>query len=314
MTYRRLAGALVAFAVAVPAAATTPLDYSLVTLGNYTDAGGSNIGTGIAVAGNARINSTAIGTRLGAASDNTGVVIVGGNIAYDNSTLAHGSVVFGATNTSGQYTQARTPRGSFTAGSTLDFASIATGLTTLSSQYGALATTGSFTSLYNAGTLSGARTSGTDVFTLTTAQLGGVYALRMIGTAGSKAIVNIVGTSFGSHFSFDRGNYAVADITFNFLDATAISFGGIDLGASVLAPLARFTQNGGFIRGSVAVGEFYAAGGNIVGDGQFSIADVEAGGAAGAVPEPATWAMLLAGFGLVGATMRRRNPMPGVAA
>ena len=26
----------------------------------------------------------------------------------------------------------------------------------------------------------------------------------------------------------------------------------------------------------------------------------------GAIPEPATWAMLLTGFGLVGATMRRR--------
>ncbi len=30
---------------------------------------------------------------------------------------------------------------------------------------------------------------------------------------------------------------------------------------------------------------------------------------AGAVPEPASWAMLIAGFGLVGATMRRRRTM-----
>ena len=30
-------------------------------------------------------------------------------------------------------------------------------------------------------------------------------------------------------------------------------------------------------------------------------------GNAGAVPEPATWAMLIAGFGLVGAAMRRRR-------
>lgn len=30
-------------------------------------------------------------------------------------------------------------------------------------------------------------------------------------------------------------------------------------------------------------------------------------GGAGAVPEPATWAMMIAGFGLVGATMRRRR-------
>lgn len=31
------------------------------------------------------------------------------------------------------------------------------------------------------------------------------------------------------------------------------------------------------------------------------------GGTAGGVPEPASWAMLIAGFGLVGATMRRRR-------
>ncbi len=34
----------------------------------------------------------------------------------------------------------------------------------------------------------------------------------------------------------------------------------------------------------------------------------------GAVPEPATWAMMLAGFGLVGATVRRRRDIGTVAA
>ena len=33
----------------------------------------------------------------------------------------------------------------------------------------------------------------------------------------------------------------------------------------------------------------------------------DGGGTAGAVPEPASWAMLIAGFGLVGASMRRRR-------
>ena len=31
--------------------------------------------------------------------------------------------------------------------------------------------------------------------------------------------------------------------------------------------------------------------------------------APGGVPEPATWAMMLAGFGLTGATLRRRGAM-----
>jgi uncharacterized protein YraI len=39
----------------------------------------------------------------------------------------------------------------------------------------------------------------------------------------------------------------------------------------------------------------------------FEIDDITA---AGAVPEPATWAMLIAGFGLVGAAMRRQRLSP----
>lgn len=40
--------------------------------------------------------------------------------------------------------------------------------------------------------------------------------------------------------------------------------------------------------------------------GGFELDDVTVG-TAGAVPEPASWAMMIAGFGLVGATMRRRR-------
>ena len=39
------------------------------------------------------------------------------------------------------------------------------------------------------------------------------------------------------------------------------------------------------------------------------IRNVDMATAAGAVPEPASWAMLIAGFGLTGATMRRRSRM-----
>ena len=32
-----------------------------------------------------------------------------------------------------------------------------------------------------------------------------------------------------------------------------------------------------------------------------------------AVPEPTTWGMLIAGFGAIGGTLRRRKPLPATA-
>jgi len=43
------------------------------------------------------------------------------------------------------------------------------------------------------------------------------------------------------------------------------------------------------------------------GAGQYSLTITNLDAAAPAVPEPATWAMLISGFGLVGASMRRRR-------
>ncbi len=42
-------------------------------------------------------------------------------------------------------------------------------------------------------------------------------------------------------------------------------------------------------------------------DGFSSVGPISFAGAAGAVPEPATWAMMIGGFGMVGGAMRRRR-------
>ena len=48
----------------------------------------------------------------------------------------------------------------------------------------------------------------------------------------------------------------------------------------------------------------------VSGDGYYAISEIQG---FGAVPEPATWAMLITGFGFVGAGMRRRSRRPGTA-
>jgi choice-of-anchor A domain-containing protein len=294
--------ALLGAAVAGPAHAVVTLDYSLYTLGNYTEQGGSRIGGGVAVAGDARINSVSIGSNLGADRNGTPVVAVGGTVSYDNSVLSHGNVTYGVANTSGRYTQAKTPGGTFAQGTAIDFAGTSAGLLGLSAGYGAMAPTGSLMTQWGAGTLTGGSGVGTDVYTLTTAQLGGVYALRLVGSVGSKAIINVTGASFGSYFSFDKGNYAVSDVVFNFVDATSIGLNGLNLAGSILAPLASLSQQGGRIGGSMVVRNYTSGGANIDGNGQFAYANPP-----GAVPEPANWVMMIAGFGLIGGAMRRRR-------
>lgn len=295
--------ALLGATVAFPAHAVTSLDYSLYTLGNYTEQGGSRIGGGVAVAGDARINSVSIGTNLGSDRNGTTVVAVGGTISYDNSVLSHGKVVYGTGNTSGKYTQASTLGGSFSQGSAMDFAGTNSSLLGLSAAYGAMTPTGSLTTQWGAGTLTGGSSVGTDVFSVTTNQLSGVYALRLIGSVGSQAIINVTGSNFGSYFNFNSGNYAVSDVVFNFVDANSIALNGLNLAGSILAPLANINQQGGRIGGSVVAGSYTSGGANIDGNGRFELDDQSAG----AVPEPGIWAMLIAGFGLVGATMRRRR-------
>jgi hypothetical protein len=72
---------------------------------------------------------------------------------------------------------------------------------------------------------------------------------------------------------------------------------------SVLAPLARIT-NITPIEGSVVARSFKQGG--EVHLGTFGFDDLPGGGT-GVVPEPASWAMLITGFGLVGAAARRRR-------
>ncbi|NJC07309.1 choice-of-anchor A domain-containing protein [Polymorphobacter fuscus] len=309
MSSRLLGAAIVSIIAVQPAQAAIPLDYALYTLGNYNEQGGSRIGGAVAVAGDAHITSATIGANLGSDRNGTAVVAVGGTVQYDNASLSHGNVVYGAGNASGQYTQASTPNGSFVQGNALDFARTNAGLLGLSASYGSTAATGSFSSQWGSAALTGGTGVGTDVFSVTTGDLGGIYALRLIGTAGSKAIINVSGSTFGGYFSFDRGNYAVSDVTFNFVDAQSVGLNGVTLAGSILAPLANVVQQGGLIGGSVVARNYTSGGATIGGDGRFEVADY----AAGAVPEPATWAMLITGFGMVGSAMRRRRTVFVVA-
>lgn len=117
-------------------------------------------------------------------------------------------------------------------------------------------------------------------------------------------IVNVSGTAINFGLNPVGGNNAFANqqIIWNFYEATSLNFTTMFHG-SVLAPFATLTNNTP-IEGSVAVAGFNQGGEVHLGTFNLDLRTQTA------VPEPATWAMMIAGFGLVGAAMRRRTLRP----
>jgi hypothetical protein len=121
---------------------------------------------------------------------------------------------------------------------------------------------------------------------------------------GATLIVNVSGSSAlfqGGYQAFNGYN-----VLFNFADATSLS---INTGAnvSILAPNAVVSGGQGVINGNVVV-DSWASQVQINASNFFKATNL-AGYAtpAAPVPEPETYAMLLAGLGVIGFTARRRQ-------
>lgn len=100
-------------------------------------------------------------------------------------------------------------------------------------------------------------------------------------------------------FGFDTHNYDIGN------DRSEVFIGGHSLG---LTPASR--GGVGFLGFVATAGSTFSTV-SIVGRG-FDVYNgfdnfTTAAGLAGGVPEPATWAMMIVGFGLVGGAVRRRN-------
>ena len=104
---------------------------------------------------------------------------------------------------------------------------------------------------------------------------------------------------------------AAGTFTGNIGDSAVISF----LDSSNLATI---TSDLHFFRDDFATGQFESEAGFVnyikIYDTALTAEQVAGlGGGTGSIPEPASWAMMIAGFGLVGAAMRRRGRTPARA-
>jgi choice-of-anchor A domain-containing protein len=173
-----------------------------------------------------------------------------------------------------------------------------TPLTQLSTKLGTLAATAG-TSIVN-GSFNANGATGLVVFNLTASQLATDLSNNQVTFSGNPGvtgfIVNVTGNfAEGSSTNF---NTAQQNALFNFTNATSVTLGNWK--TSVLAPSATLNIQNGFLDGSVFAGSF-TGGGELHNDNLYD------GALPSSVPESTTWAMMLAGFAMVGFALRARR-------
>jgi hypothetical protein len=158
---------------------------------------------------------------------------------------------------------------------------------------------GSITSGIGSGTA--VVTNGTFTTTDAATNVGGRDALTVTGVTGARNGVSIAGLAPDFPVQFGGAD--------NYLFLSGLPFSDFGVSFSLAdGSFANFFNDGG------EVGEYAAT--NLTGDqnrtnglGVFTFSEVTGG-----VPEPATWALMIGGFGLVGAATRRRSAKIAAAA
>ena len=295
------AAALVGAAVLAPVAALadTAQDYNLFVTGGMTMHGSDTEGR-VAVGGNAALSSYSVGAK---ASPSGVYLVVGGNLT------AQGGSTVGETVVAGQASQNWSNAGLQPAGTPLpvNFAAEAARRGALAPLRDGYAANGSVAIPWSGQYSLTGTSAGLNVFDLDGALLAHTNTLTINLTPGSTALINVSGLAD----SFSNAGISIvggdaSSILWNFADATSLSFSGINMLGSVLAPNANYTGGWGQLNGQVIVKSFGDANGatqinNVAYKGGLLVLNPAS------VPEPATWAMMIAGFGAIGAVLRRRR-------
>lgn len=288
----------VALASAGTANATVATDYNVFIFNNFSETN-SEVNGAAAAGGNVTFTSSSVGVSLpsgyGAAS-----LVAGNNLSYTNGQVFNGDVRVGGSHTTSGF---NILNGTLSTGvSPVNFGTEAIRLGDISTALASMTANGNVGNPWSGALSFTGANAGVNVFNITTAQLSASNQFLVNIPTGSVALFNVAGGSASVNWSsFNLGGSNASDLLFNFANAGSLTINGSWSG-SILAPLASVTANYGAFNGQLfasnltSTTEFY----NVKFKGD--LLDPSSPG----VPEPATWALLITGFGLAGVAIRRR--------
>lgn len=280
---------------------------NLFSLGAFS-ASNSDVEGAVLVAGSMSASSYSVNDKnVDAYSSNNGSgysLAVGGALSYSNGSIKHGQIYVGGASA---YNSVGLESSTKTSTAPVDFAQLQASVKSTSTNLSKLSATGTSSVAYGGMTLTGSNQS-VEVFNLTGSQLSSVnyFSLNNL-SKDATLIVNVSGTDA---IGFNQGGvgldgFAKYNVIYNFYEATDLNIQNVGVQGNLLAPLARVTGGNGQINGEVIVGN-WASNVQVNANRFFNPVNV-ADYMTSAVPEPETYAMLLAGLGLIGFTARRRK-------
>ena len=228
-------------------------------------------------------------------------LIVGRNFSFTSGAVMNGDTYVGGTSTLNQSGTLVSPVKGGVA--PVNMTALAASLTKTSQALTQVATTGSaqqkWGGVYISGTNSAVEVIDLDASWLNSSSYYNLSNMK----AGATLIVNFSGSSAtfsGGYQAFDGYN-----VLFNFADATTLNI-ATGFTANVLAPNASVTNGSGVINGNVVVNSWNSG---VQINANHYFVPTEVPGLVSAVPEADTYAMMLAGVGLIGVMARRRKIM-----
>ncbi|WP_317204322.1 choice-of-anchor A family protein [Janthinobacterium sp.] len=264
-------------------------------VGNAAHSGFRDIEGRLAAGGNVFLNGFSVGEK---SAPGAPVLVAGGNLTIGTGNIAHGSAAYGQNLQTNQWFAP----GTFAQGQPINFAAAQNQLSALSGSVAKLKANGSVVSVNSGYTLIGDKNADVNVFNIDSSSLKNLTLDLSSLKSTAHIIINDRASSIDLSGGF-TGFSGFADRTlFNFADATSASLSTYAWG-SILAPKATFSGTG-HLEGSLIANAVAATAQN------FSTVEIGVGGfrpvSVSAVPEPESYAMLLAGLGLMGFMLHRK--------